>query len=243
MSPTVYPHTHLRPRQNGGYSIDARRNPYISRQTIYEPRGVQLRTQRLLRVGATAILLFECANLLIARSELITFASAQPLFTLAIAAGLLSILATSIPVWRGYWRQISLAISAVMVFNALLISRRVGASDQLLVTVMLAMFGTATLIPWEPGWELAVTALGILAMLGISIDNPNPDPDLALHCVSVLTTAFVANMAVRVASNFRKVEYAQLAAIHSHHQRLDEEIRIREQLVADRARSSAACRE
>ncbi|HUA34246.1 MAG TPA: response regulator [Candidatus Binataceae bacterium] len=237
MSPTVYPHVHVRPHSNGGLSSGARRNRYISRQTIYEPRGVQLRTARLLRVGATAILLFECVNALIARADPAEFAETSQFFIMAIAGGLLAILITSVRAWRGYWRQLSFAISAGMIFNAFLISRRVGTSDQVLITAMLGMFGTATLVPWEPGWELGITVIGLLAMLGITVGNPSPDPDIALHWLSVLTTAFVANMAVRVANNFRSAEDAQLAAIHSHHQRLDEEIRIREQLVADRERA------
>ncbi len=231
MSPTVYPYGHAR---SNSELLTARRNPYISRQTIYEPRSVQVRTQRLLRVATAAILLFESVNALVVSFDPVEFAKARQYFILAIFAGLLSVGVTSVRSLRGYWRQISFAISAVMIGNAFLISRSVGASDQLLVTAMLAMFGTATLVPWEPGWELGITAIGLLAMLGITIGNPSPDPDLALHWLSVLTAAFVANMAVRVANNFRRAEYAQLSAIHSHHQRLDEEIRIREQLVADR---------
>jgi PAS domain S-box-containing protein len=206
----------------------------LARLTIYDSRGEETRTLRMLRVGATSIVLFEFINMLIGAGDTAAFAQTRWFFLSGIVCGAFSLAMTAVRPFQQYWRQYVFMLSALLLLNAFLISLRLGASDQVLITSMLVMFGTATLLPWEPIWEVSITALTLCAMLGMTMTSRPLDPHISLHWLSVLTAGFIANMAVRIAHNYRRIEVEQLAAIRVHHQRLDEEIRIREQLVAER---------
>jgi two-component system, sensor histidine kinase and response regulator len=189
----------------------------------------------MLRLAAISIIVFEFANALIARfGPNAAFSSEKLLYLLPILVGIASYSMTMLPSLHRNWRACVIVLSILLIVDASLISRRTGQSEQILVTSMLVMFGTGTMMPWEPNWQLSVTVISLTGMLGATVGVAQLDPDIAVHWLCVLTSAFVSNLAVRLAHGYRRSLSRHLEAIHDHHQKLDEAICNRERVVAER---------
>jgi PAS domain S-box-containing protein len=133
---------------------------------------------------------------------------------------------------KPYWRQLALAtfLNLFAIVTALAINAE--SSEQLILTVALAMAGGAALVPWEEPWQMALAVAGVGTVVIGSHWMPIADPYRELHWLAIGVAVLVGHFAVRVGEQYRKELEHRVVLLDANHNRLLTEMAAREQAVA-----------
>src|SRR5262249_45351827 len=109
-----------------------------------------------------------------------------------------------------------------------------GRHEVLFVSIVAITMGAGTLIPWDPWWQAYIDGLGVLCYLVLSVVAPEPDANVFIHWLGIATGIALAQSNVRLQANHRKEIADQIAALEMSHQKLSDEITLREQIASER---------
>jgi PAS domain S-box-containing protein len=192
-------------------------------------------TVRLLRTGAASIALYQSVYIAHAAFQMpLSFRRTWPFDVFALLLGIAAAAIPTVSILLRRWRPLVFIGSSLLIIDACLASAYSGMSGPAILMAMLVLIGTAALMPWEPPWQLGLSAVALAAMAAISLISMQADPHLPLQWLGMVTTAFIANMAVKISHDHRVSEARNIDALRKSHALLKREIRAHEMLLAER---------
>ena len=142
----------------------------------------------MLRAGALAIIAFQVGYTLLDRAEYPqNFALTSTLHVASIVLGLLALAAALSPLAILRWRPLALAVCSSSIAITAWIAVVDSDSDVLVAAIFLFFFGAGAVIPWNPRWQAALEASGLLALLAYSTITANPGSNLAIAWTMVIS--------------------------------------------------------
>ena len=158
-----------------------------------------------------------------------TFARTLPLHIVGIALGLAAFMQTLSPRAMRSWRAISLAICWACLACTASIAVINGNSDVLVGSIVLLFFGTGSLIPWSPRWQVALEASGAIALLAYTMQTADSSSKLSISWMMLLGAAVLSQLSSVHGTRHRTRLAAQVAALLESHRLLTREMEQREQ--------------
>jgi len=123
--------------------------------------------------------------------------------------------------FKRHWRSAAFILCASLMISATTISIAVGGrTEALFLSLILIMFGSAMLLPWEPIWQARLSAVSVTALAANTI-LVHSHTDLFYHWLGILTAAALSQSATTFGVRYRE-RTAQYQALHEREARLRE---------------------
>ncbi|MFZ2062184.1 MAG: PAS domain S-box protein [Candidatus Binatus sp.] len=188
-----------------------------------------------LRASTLALVAFQIAYLVLDRLEYpLRFAQSCPLHLASIAVAVLAFTVTLSPGALRYWRGFSIAVFALTIACAVWIADLDRDGDVLVAMIVLFFFGGGALLPWSPRRQVAVEAIGMLALLEYSMRVGTPGCRLAIAWMTVVTAAVLSQLSSVQGERHRRKRMEQLAALTEHYRLLRHEMALRAEVALAR---------
>jgi PAS domain S-box-containing protein len=182
----------------------------------------------MLRAGAFAIIAFQIGYAVLDRGEYPqTLARTLPLHIANITLGLVALMTTLSPRAMRNWRAIALAACSVVMLSMARIAAINGNSDVLIASIVVFFFAAGVLVPWNPRWQAALEATGVLALLLYSMQTADPNPRIAISWTMLVTAALLSQLSAVHGARYRRKLAEQLAALAENHRLLKREMDLR----------------
>src|SRR5579862_3354775 len=190
-----------------------------------------------LRASTLALVAFQIAYSVIDRLEYpLRFAQSNPLHIASMAVAAIAFTITLSPRAMRYWGGFSIAVFALTIAGAVWIAILDADSDVLVAMIVLFFFGGGALLPWRPSRQVAVEAIGALALLGYSMRVVAPGSRLTIAWMTVATAAALSQLSSVQFERYRRKLREQLAALAEHDRLLRHEMDLRAEVAAARER-------
>ena len=178
-----------------------------------------------LRASTAALVAFQVAYSVLDRIEYpSTFAQTYPFHLACIAVAAIAFIVTLSPDAMRYWRGFSIAVFGLTITGAVWIAVLDADSDVLIAMIVLFFFGGGALLPWSPRRQVAVEAIGALALLEYSMRVVAPGSRLTIAWMTVATAAVLSQLSSVQGERHRRKLMEQLAALAEHERLLRREI-------------------
>ena len=188
-----------------------------------------------LRASTLALVAFQVAYLVLDRLEYpLRFAQSGPLHLASIAVAVLAFTVTLSPGALRYWRGFSIAVFALTIACGVWIADLDRDGDVLVAMIVLFFFGGGALLPWSPRRQVAVEAIGVLALFGYSMRVGTPGCRLAIAWMTVVTAAVLSQLSSVQGERHRRKRMEQLAALTEHSRLLRHEMALRAEVALAR---------
>ncbi len=197
---------------------------------------------RIARVGGVLILIFNIAAAVYDwRAPGLRSPTALGVDLLNATLGM-ALFASSFTRWfRNYWRPLVLAACCVLLSGNQLGVNTVSFEDSFVGTLLI-MFGAAVLAPWEPRWQAALGAAGLLTF-GLTLwQHPGADPNASLHCLGLVTGFAAAQAGVILQRRLRAALSRNLSALEGSHHNLRAAMGLQDATYRKLAQSEATLR-
>ena len=193
-----------------------------------------------LRASTLALVVFQIAYSVLDRIEYpLTFAQTWPLHIASIAVAVVAFIVTLSSRAMRNWRGFSIAVFALTIVGAVWIAVLDSDSDVLVGTIVLFFFGGGALLPWSPRRQVAVEAIGALALLEYSMRVVAPGSRLTIAWMTVATAAVLSQLSSVQGERNRRRLAAQLAMLAKHDRLLRHEMELHAEIASARERDHA----
>ena len=193
------------------------------------------RVAPIMRAAAFATIAFQIGYVLLDRGEYPqTFARTAPIHIVSIMLGFIVLAATLSSRAMHNWRATVLVILSLILASTTWISTINSDSDVLVASIVLFYFGAGALIPWNPRWQAALEAAGVLALFGYSIQSADPAARLTLDWMRLLSAALVSQLSAVHITRYRMKLAEQMEALLENQRLLTREMELREESARTR---------
>jgi len=188
------------------------------------------RVAPIMRAAAFATIAFQIGYVLLDRGEYPqTFARTAPFHIVSIMLGFIVLAATLSARAMHNWRATVLVILSLILASTARIAMINSDSDVLVASIVLFYFGAGALIPWNPRWQSALEAAGVLALFGYSIQSNDPTSNLTLDWMRLLSAALVSQLSAVHITRYRMKLAEQMEALLEKQRLLTREMELREE--------------
>ncbi len=189
----------------------------------------------MLRAGSLAIFAFQIIYTVLDRNAYPhSFAAALPVHIASIAIGLIAVVATVSPAAMRHWRPFALALCSSSLAMTAWIAVLSSDSDVLVASILMVFFGAGALIPWNPLWQAALEASGMLALAAYSLCTPTPDTSLPVAWTIVISALALAQTTAIHAGRYRQWLADRIAALAENDRLLRHEMKLHAEIAAAR---------
>src|SRR5271170_7567 len=175
----------------------------------------------LWRTGALLVVFFE----LVYATEhhyvsAATFDATLSLHLTNIAIGVVLFLSSFLPAMPRYWRQLGFFVCAELLVSTTAICIRSTRVEALFVSVLVIVVGSGTLMPWDWGWQAALSIVGMICFYLLGRAHGIVDSDPSMYWLGLMTAVGLAQSNVYLQMKNRRALAQNLAEQLSSDQKL-----------------------
>jgi PAS domain S-box-containing protein len=189
----------------------------------------------LLRGGAVLIVIFQAAYL--AEDFTVSpaiYAATRNLHLLNIVIGVLTFAATFTRLVPRFWREVCVAICAVLIVSTTMVGMESASFEPLFVSIVALVIGVGTLAPWEGRWQASIGWVGIVCFYLLESRFPGRDPHASMHWIGLLMVIAVAQANTRLQRGYRRQIADKIAALQEQHRELRKQMAISDRFASER---------
>jgi PAS domain S-box-containing protein len=192
-----------------------------SRTTLSNSRVADPNVLVLWRAGAVLVVFFELIYAAEHRhASASTFDATVSLHLINIAIGGVLFLSSFTAAMPRYWRQLVLFVCIALLVSTTAICTASTRVEALFVSVMVIVVGAATLMPWDWGWQAAVSSAGMICFYALGRTHGIVDSDPSMYWLGLMTAVGLGQSNVYLQMKNRRANAQNLADRLSSDQKL-----------------------
>jgi PAS domain S-box-containing protein len=183
-----------------------------SRNTLSDSRVADEKFVDLLRAAAVLIVFFQLVYAAEHRyTSPSTFDATLGLHLVNIAIGVMSFLLSFTRAMPRCWRQIAVFVCGVLLVSTTAICADSMRIEPLFVSALVIVVGGGTLVPWDWGWQAAISTVGMVCFYLLDRAHGIVDSDPSMHWLGLITAVGLAQSNVSLQTKNRRAIAQNLA--------------------------------
>jgi PAS domain S-box-containing protein len=194
-----------------------------SRRILSESQIADETVVGLWRTGAALVVFFQLIYAAEHRyASASTFDATLSLHLTNIAIGLVFLLSSFTSAMLRYWRQLALFVCIALLVSTTEICRESTRVETLFVSVMVIVVGAGTLAPWDWGWQVVISTVGMICFYVLGRAHGIVDSDPSMYWLGLTTAVGLAQSNVYLQMKNRRAIARNLADQSSSDQKLSD---------------------